>query len=316
MKHVRCWFCALILIASFAPAGAQEPDSLSVDNDVLSSLDTMSIVNLLDSLFELDLELHSEMALRVGYNSNVLSAGRTLGINNFGLAPAVSYYHKSGLYADVAAYWSKDFEPAYYLTVAAAGYMRDISKHFSFALEYDRYFYNKSNGYTYIPYENVMSLTPVIEFKPVSLAINYAYYFGEQTAHRIMPGLTVTLEKKKVWIFDKISLLPSFYVLWGNETITTFEYLVPSTLREARENYQKYGTIMGIRQIDEVVYGIMNYTFSLPLSVTYKKWSLILNYAYNVPVQLNDEPLTISESSYLSGSLNYFIDLKPRKKRL
>ena len=63
----------------------------------------------------------SQLAVRLSYNSNVLSAGRTLGIENFGLAPGLSYYHKSGLYADVSGYWSKDFDPSYYLNDCIRG---------------------------------------------------------------------------------------------------------------------------------------------------------------------------------------------------
>lgn len=38
--------------------------------------------------------------MRMGYNSNVVAASRTLGFNQFGVAPGISFYHKWGLYAD------------------------------------------------------------------------------------------------------------------------------------------------------------------------------------------------------------------------
>jgi len=308
----RSWLFALLLTVSW-PVFSQDKTALSKD-DALSSEDTLSIVSLIDSLLQLEDDLGSQLAIRVGYNSNVLSAGRTLGIQNFGLAPALSYYHRSGLYADVTAYWSKDFEPSYYLTVAAAGYMTDITKHLSVMAEYDRYFYNTNSGY--IPYQNTLSVTPTIEFKPVSLSVNYSYYFGDQTAHRLMPGLTGTFSWKKVWVLDRIAVLPSAYLLWGNEIITTIQYVEPHSLAERISNRRKYGTPYSIQQIDKEVYGIMNYMFSVPVTLSYKKWSLILTYAYNIPKALANEPLTISESSYLSGSLTYFIDLKRDKKLL
>lgn len=311
MGNGRRWIFALLLAASWPVYGQ---DARALQPGELSSEDTLSIVALIDSLLALEEAPGSQLAVRLGYNSNVLSAGRTLGIQNFGLAPALSYYHQSGLYADVTAYWSKDFDPSYYLTVAAVGYMADLSKHFSIMAEYDRYFYN--TGSNYIPYQNTVSLTPVIEFKPVSLALNYAYYFGDQTAHRFMPGITGTFSWKKVWLLDRLSVLPSAYVLWGNDIITTLEYVEPQSLIERIANRRKYGTPYSIQQVDKEVYGIMNYMLSLPVTLTYRKWSLILTYAYNVPRALDGEPLTISESSYLSGSLTYFIDLKRRKKLL
>src|SRR5690349_516475 len=109
MGNVRCWVFALALSASWASLNAQDADSL-LTKATLTSQDTLSIVDLIDSLLTLDDELKSQLAVRVGYNSNVLEAGRTLGIENFGLSPAISYYHKSGLYADLTGYWSKDFD--------------------------------------------------------------------------------------------------------------------------------------------------------------------------------------------------------------
>jgi hypothetical protein len=280
----------------------------------LSSQDTLSIVALIDSLLQLEEEQGSQLAVRVGYNSNVLSAGRTLGIENFGLAPAVSYYHKSGFYADVTGYWSKDFDPEYYLTVTSVGYMTDLFKHLSIMAGYDHYFY--SNSSSYIPYQNTLSVTPVLEFKPVTITANYSYYFGDQLAHRIMPGISFTIQKKNLWGIDRIALLPSFYALWGNETITAFEYVEPKTVAEAIDNFRTYGSRFGIQQVDKNVFGIMNYTFTLPLSVTYKSWNLMLTYAYNVPKALPGEPFTLSESSFLSGSLTYFLDLSSHKNDL
>lgn len=311
MTNVRCWLLMLVLSAPCV-SFAQSADSL-LTKAALTSQDTLTIIDLIDSLLMLEDEASSQLSVRIGYNSNVLEAGRTLGIENFGLAPGLSYYHKSGLYADVTGYWSKDFKPEYYLTVASVGYMYDINKHFSFIAGYDRYFYSDA---TYIPYQNTLSITPVAEFKPVSISLNYSYYFGDQNAHRLMPGVGFTLEKKKFWVFERIALLPVVYALWGNITMTKFEYIAPKSRAEAIENFQQYRSIYKFVQTDYDVYGIMNYSFSVPLNITYKKWSLLVSYAYNIPRALDGETLTISESNYVSGSLSYFFDLAPNKKHL
>src|SRR5689334_16717953 len=109
MSNGRSCILALLFTVSW-PIFGQDTTALWKD-DNLSSEDTHSLASLTDTPRQLEEDLGSHLAVRLGYNSNVLSAGRTLGIQNFGLAPAVSYYHRSGLYADVTAYWSKDFEP-------------------------------------------------------------------------------------------------------------------------------------------------------------------------------------------------------------
>ncbi len=313
MHWCRCWLLTTIITASSATAFAQDADSVFIQSDdILSLEDSLSIFVLIDSLMQMDDIIGSQLAIRMGYNSNVLSAGRTLGIENFGLAPGISFYHTSGLFADVTSYWSKDFDPSYYLTVTSLGYMHDFSKKFSILAGYDHYFYNTS-GDTYIPYQNTLYVTPIVEFKPVSLSLNYSFYFGDQAVHRIMPSLGFTFEKKKWFGLDRIALLPTASVLWGNEIITTVEYVAPKTLEEAIANYRKYGWRFSPVLIEENKSGIMNYTFSMPLSITYKNWSFLFTYAYNIPKALPGETLTFSESSYLSGSLTYYIGFKHRK---
>jgi hypothetical protein len=252
----------------------------------------------------------SQLALRVGYNSNVLSAGRTLGIENFGLSPGISYYHTSGLYADVSGFWSKDFKPAYYLTTVSVGYMYDFNEHFSIMADYDRYFY--SDQESYIPYENTLSLTPFFEFKPFTLMASYSFYFGDTHVHRVMPGISVRLQKKKWARFDKITFSPAFYILFGNEVFSEINY--PYGLRETifRINHN----LPWYEIIETEVFGVMNYTLSAPLTLSRKKWTLSLTYSYSIPKALPGETLSYSESSFLSGSLSYFIDLKRNKLSL
>jgi hypothetical protein len=310
-------FFIIVLSSSCHLTSAQDAD-LSVLSQVetdLSFADSLSIFNLIDSLLQ-NAEIEgSQLALRLTYNSNVLSTGRTLGIQNFGLAPGLSYYHKSGLYADLSGFWSKDFDPTYYLTIASLGYLKSFSDRFSLLAGYDRYFYNLG-GDGYIPYSNALSISPSLDFKPVSLSASYSFYFGDATAHRIMPGITLTLEKKKFLTLERISINPAFFILFGDETITTLEYNPPKSPAEAVQNYRKYGSRFGIAIHDKSVFGIMNFAFSIPVLVSHKNWGFSFSYTYNIPKALPGEPLILSKSSYLSGSITYFIPLNRDKLAL
>lgn len=317
MRRYKAIFLSLTLTASFARALAQDTDStlLSQVETDLTFEDSLSIFTLIDSLLQYGDAGGSQLAFRLTYNSNVMSTGRTLGIRNFGLAPGISYYHKSGLYADLSGYWSRDFDPSYYLTVASFGYMRDFSRHFSFLAGYDRYFYRVGEN-NYLPYSNALSISPSLELKPFSLSVSYSFYFGDAFAHRIMPGINVILEKKKFLNIDRIAITPAFFILLGDETITELEYVAPKSVAEAVENYRKYGTRFGVALHDKKVFGLMNYAFSIPLSVNHKNWGFAFSYTYNIPKALPGEPLTLAESSYFSGSLTYFIGLKRNKLAL
>jgi hypothetical protein len=309
---VKHWILCGILFYSYSTC-AQRPDSLAAVS-LYTAEDSLSIFSLIDSLLSLEKSTASQLAVRIGYNSNVISAGRTLGIENFGLAPSLSYFHRSGLFADVTAFYSQDFQPKYYLTVASAGYMKDVSRHFSVMANYDRYFYNIEN--VYIPYSNTISITPMFDWKMINLSASYSFYFGDQHAHRLMPAVGFTLEKTNFWKIDRLAIMPAVYMLYGNEVVITLEYVSPETLREAIRNLRDYGTIYRAEIKERNIYGVMNYALSVPATINFDRWSLSLSYTYNIPRALPGEPDDLSESTFISGSLMYLIPLQRRKKPL
>ena len=317
MRCCRRFLFTVIIAACSQLSSAQHADSLllsELEGD-LSFSDSLSIFYLIDSLLQQgDLNV-SQIALRLSYNSNVLSTGRTLGIENFGLSPGVSYYHKTGLFADVSGFWSHNFDPSYYLTVVSLGYMRDLSKYFSVMAGYDRYFYGVDDNH-YIPYKNSLSVTPAFDVKPFGISTTYSFYFGDARAHRIMPGINAVLEKRKFLKLNRIAITPAFFILMGNETITELEYVAPKTGGEAIQNFKRFGTRYSLVEHNKNVFGVMNYALSIPLSISHKNWAFSFSYTYNIPKALPGEPLTISESSYLSGSLTYFLDHKRNKLAL
>ncbi len=263
MANVRLWLCTVIISVSSCNLFAQDTDAfLTKPDSLLTFSDSLSIFQLIDSLLTLDeLNDYSQLAFRIGYNSNVLWAGRTLGIDQFGLAPGISYYHKSGLFADASFFWSKDFEPNYYLTILSAGYMHTFSRHFSAMASYDRYFYNLEDEY--IPYNNAVTLSPFLEFHPVNIRVDYTYYFGERSVHRVMPSVGVTLEKSNLFKIDKVSFMPSVFMLMGNETFS--EIIFPTTRAEWIAAYIRVRQGLTWYRIEtRNVFGIMNYAIMLP----------------------------------------------------
>lgn len=314
MQRFRVCLIVMLVSVSSSTLWAQDTDSLLYDASTeLTFEDSLSIFKLIDSLLMLESLNTSQLAARLSYNSNVLWAGRTLGIENFGLAPGLSYYHKSGLFTDLSAYWSNDFEPKYYLTIASAGYMRALSPKFSFIASYDHYFYNLDQDY--IPFSNAFILSPFLDLKPFTIRLDYSFYFGDETAHRLMPSLGFTLKKKNFLNIDKISFRPAAFMLLGNATIT--EITFPSTRQEWIAAYirMRQGLPWYIIK-SENVFGIMNYSFLLPLTISHKNWNYSISYSYNIPKALRGETMLLSESGFLSVSVAYFIDLRSKKSFL
>lgn len=316
MRIRKRWLCFIIWSASICHLQAHDADSaLRLPTDsTLTYSDSLNIFYLIDSL--LTLEEHtpsSQLAVRLAYNSNVLYAGQTLGIDQFGLSPGVSFYHKTGLYGDLSAFWSHDFEPHFYLTVLSVGYLHTFSSKLSFNVGYDRYFTINND---FLKYKNTLTATPYLDLNLISFSLNYSFYFSETSVHRLMPAFNLNLEKKKFLKLDKVTFTPSIYVLFGNERWPEVEIIYPTTALERFQNYNRYGTPYKIVVTEKNAFGVMNYAFSFPLNITHKKWNFLVSYTYNIPKALPGDPLTLPESGFVAAGITYYINLKKNKLSL
>lgn len=277
-------------------------DPYIAELDSLIANDSLQFFSFMDSLINLSVPtLRSQMFVRLGYNSNVVSASRTLGFNQFGLAPGLSYYHKTGLYADLTGYWSDEYDPSYYLTVATLGYMNSPTQWWSFMTEYSRYIYTNTSEDQYIAYNNNLGVSNFFDVKLLTFRLDYQFYFGDKQAHRINPSLIINLEKTKWGKIDRLSFYPTCSVLFGSEQITeTIPYAqtyigILFRLRRGLPLYYEQTT---------TEFGVLNYSFVAPLAVTIKDWTFIASYTYNIPKALPGETLSLTDSGYLSASIS------------
>jgi len=295
---------------SFAAFG-QQADSLLIKNDpYLAELDAMLanesdsilLLSLIDSLINLpSTEMRSQLITRLGYNSNVVADSRTLGFNQFGIAPGVSYYHKTGLYADVTAYWSPEYDPNFYLTVASAGYMNSPTKWWSFMAEYSRYMYSDVSNDVYIAYKNNVGVSNFFDVKPFTFRLDYQFYFGDKLAHRISPSVMVNFQKRFDGKINRISFYPTISVLTGSEQIS--QYVPYSTTLIGALMRQRRGLPLYYEDT-HTEFGILNYSFVAPISINLTKWFFIISYTYNIPKALPGETITLKNSGYLSASVS------------
>ena len=306
----------LFLPACSALSQAPRSDSLALkaDSVALKGLDnffthqdSLEIFDLIDSLLKMEpIKETSQMAVRLGYNSNISADNRTFNISQFGLAPGVSYYHKTGIYADYTAYWSQEYDPHLYLSVASTGYLHTFAKWYSILAEYSHYFYNQPKDSTvYIPYTNNVGLANYFEFKHLVVRLDYYFYFGDKTAHRIMPSLGYNFVKRKWAGLDRISFYPTINVLFGTEEITN-EEIYPNVLLRILYNRTHSPKLPLTYQTTHTEFGVMNYGFSAPVSITKKDWTFLLSYTYNIPKALPSEDLSLQSSGYVSFSITRY----------
>jgi hypothetical protein len=276
----------------------------------LTSADSLSIFQLIDSLINLEQEKEkSQLAFRAGYNSNIVATGRPFQLGQFGVSGGSSFFHRSGFFVDATGYWSPEYTPSYFLTIASLGFMKADLKRFSFLVEYSRYFYNLSEEYASVSYVNNFTATALYEYKKLNIRFDYALYTGEKTGHRFTPSISLNFHKKNWWRLGRIAFNPTFSMMTGIEQTIAYIPLFKNRL----------GAIFRIRQGLPLYYadknntfGIMNYTFIAPLSISLKNWSFLLSYTYNIPRPLPNETTPLNTGGYLSFTITRYLDLGKR----
>ena len=170
--------------------------------------------------------------------------------------------------------------------------------------EYTRYFYNLSAQYASVSYTNNFTATTLYEHNKLNLRFDYSLYTGDKTGHRFTPTISLNFEKRNWKGIRKISLSPSFSLMTGIEEVRYYKPLFRNIIEREfrrRNHLPLYSEEFGS------VFGVMNYSFSAPVSASYKSWSFILNYSYNIPKRLTDEETNLAPGGYLSfGVVRYF----------
>ncbi|WP_151996678.1 MULTISPECIES: hypothetical protein [unclassified Imperialibacter] len=316
----------LALIAGFAflsfNSAAQEDttavynlsyeDSLSIFDD----MDSLSIFRLIDSVLSAT-QKSSTLNVRLSYTSRVTSAGRDFSVKQYGFTPGVSFYHHSGGFADVSGYWNSQFEPNYSLTVLSVGYLGLPTKWLSYNIAFERSFYAQAASDSIITAPpNGFNGTLFFDADWLYATIDYTYLFGNGDAHRLSGALSGNIVFRKVWFLDKITLFPSANFLFGNEELVSYRFNVDLTDPRIQRLIRRFPRLRRrvLTPDTRDVFGLMNVSFSTPISLRYKQFSLLLSYTYNIPVELPGESLADTRpNSYFSTSLGYMIPLRQKK---
>jgi hypothetical protein len=309
---------------------------------------SLDILDLIDSLLRTDIN-YSQLSLRLGYTSDITYAGRNFGIQQFGFGAGASYYHKTGLFADISGFWNSNIKPAFNPAITTIGYFGSFTNKWTFTTSYDHFFYNKvEDELSYFPITNSLNAATFLEFGKFTIAGEYSFLFGEESAHRARANLMYTLSKNNWGFIDRFVVMPSISMLLGSSYIYQINPVYPTmnletrkTVRQMmiemygvdlirylwRNNREKYIELEKLTYSEnreqftdyqitsENVFGIMNYTFSLPLYFYINNFTFALSYHYNIPVALPGEDLSLEPNSYAGATIIYNIPFLKKNKK-
>ena len=312
---------------------AQENDSTELANltaelDAIfgNESDSLSLMSLIDSILSSDVS-GSFLSYRLGYSSRITSAGRSFGVDQQGVIPSVSYYHKSGLFGDATGIWNNELDPKYYLTILTAGYIGNISNKWSYTLSYDHSFYHASNDTYSFPLTNSINSSLTVNLKHIYTGLDYSFSFGDNTANSISWNTTGVIKKKAFKPFKTVSFLPSFSILFGTQNVTDqYNAVEPRPVlaslsdieieiiaRRRQLSQQQKQRLIDARdeaQADQSVssskqFGLMNYYISLPILLTSDKFGLTISYNYNIPKAITGSDYSTESNGYFGFTLSY-----------
>ena len=291
---------------------------LYFDSLLLNELtaDSATFFQMLDNLVEGNY-IKSSFSMRIGYSGQVTNAGRTIGIDQYGFNAGFSFYHKSGIFADVSGYWNSDQVPNYNTTITDIGYMGNFTPNWSYWASYNHYFFSKPDDDTITyPFTDAINTSTNYYIKKLSLGVDYSFTFGDETAHRIRLNTSYNFSQSNWWIFDRVSLTPNVSLLMGNANVISWQ-INSAQVKELinriglrrykylKNNYPEELEASISYPIESNAFGIMNYSLFVPITFTIKKFSLMANYTLNLPVALPGEELDTSFNNYVSTTLMF-----------
>ncbi|MEZ0541758.1 hypothetical protein [Fibrella arboris] len=268
----------------------------------------------------------SEINVRINYTSRAVFSGREFGVREWMSTPSITYYAKSGFYADLSGYYFSQSQPHYELTALSAGYLGIISSRVTVSGELGRTILSQKNQQNLLPYSGNMSVSYTIS--PL-FAANADYYlmFGNATAHRSRLSVSAFIYKKiagSALGLKRISCVPAITTVFGTETsvynlyqpaITTTTALTAATTAAERRLLRIQQRLLAKRNGTTTAtetttdrFGLMALDLTLPVRATFTGFRLGLTNHLVKPVKVYpDEELPTNLLYYADLSLTFII---------
>lgn len=298
MKQV--FYIILLLLGGVLTANAQiTPNNIQ---ETISDEDAF-----LDSLAMLFPEKNATLSFRVGFTNHAYFAGRDYGIKQSMLMPSITYQHSSGVYADLTGLSFSQSTPKYELTMASVGYLGTIGSNFWFFGEYSRTFLTKPDPEYPNPIPNALTLYGMYDLGKIMPSVAYAFMFGDETTHRVIPSISGYFAKKTSGFIDRISFSPGISATLGNTKSYYFTY-VPTVVRFTQPPFIRTVLDPVLQANDH--FGLMAVTISTPVTFRSKSLRFTLTPNFIKPVRLYpDEDINTKRKFNVSASIFYTLGL-------
>jgi hypothetical protein len=261
-----------------------------------------------------DLTPHNYLSLGTEYGSNFTYQGRSLGRNPY-FMPSIGYMAKSGFYALAGAYDVKglDVGSAWEEKDLLAGWSFRLTKKLKGDVSFGKSFFDRKNDVLKAALGNDLGLGLKYDFKWFDSRISYDYLFQRfrrNTKKRILfhdSYLSWENYHEFAWYDllkedDEFDIEPDFTIMGGTDNF----------LAQVLENSPKLKARASAKAVQRVQnasrFGIILYSFSLPVSYCYKNFTLTPSWTFNIdPYGEESSITTANTASTASGTETYSI---------
>lgn len=332
--------CTMLSFAAFISTAQDDLHSFEEELAQLElEMDSLSIFGFLDSMINAT-TAKSEIGIRIGYSSSRLTAGRDFNTQQRGYSPGISYYHKSGAYADFTSFLNNKEARSFDQSILHAGYLWIPDKQWTINPYVEKTFSHQRE-----PYDLSQSIGTNVsyDFNLAEVSLDYSFLWGKKTGHRFIGSLNKRIELKNIPLVKKLTIYPTISVIAGTSDIFTYQYstaqvddyllelqyLTNDEIRDLRVsgqiNTQQAIDLVAARTLlnegneedrdylvsllntleADNIFSLLSYSISFPVSFKIgPKTSLLLSYAYSVPIELPGEDLGVDPTGFFSFSLS------------
>ena len=282
MRHFS-FFVILVCWSSLSLAQNSEPE------------EPLEIDELLDEFFVVDtlaiLQAYSDLKAgflyaSVSYDEQAYFSGRDFNIDQFGLAPSLTYLSSGGTYLFAGGSFYSELDPAWDLFALGAGQFWSLGtkKKWSVSASYTHLFLGEDSEEL-----NTHRLSSSLSYKLKPLQLNVAggYLFGADPSYYLSTSVNYEMNLAQIGTFE-LTFEPNLYMLFSQQNIIE--------------------QVSFFQFSESTIFDRINSQLLLPLALDNKTLDVTLSYTINFPNNLfEDEDL--SSSGYVSISFGWLIPI-------
>jgi hypothetical protein len=257
----------------FRMAGLAQDLSYTTKND--------SILDLIDSLKEIvpGIEISSDFA------NKIVFWGRDFGRNQFGFENNLIFKTGKGFYFNYTAHVWSAMPNSYAKTDLGAGYEHQFTDRLYASVGYERWIFNNGDDYVKRALANYFEANINYDLDWINIEPSFYYMFGIEDIYQADINLNSEFSLFDFLKSGNVSIKPQWLITFANRAFLPI--------------YSNYP----VGYVNEKKIKLIDWEFSLPISIKLKSFELEPNVHYNIPFKINNEQ--ISSFFYFSVRVAY-----------